>query len=105
MAGAMIILQLDASLWMLTLGVVSLGLAGGGLLPLLGLIFGARFGVASFGRVMGLVMLSLTVGASGPLLAGWLYDLTGSYDAAFMFFLGLFVPTGIAMRWLQPPGS
>ena len=105
MSAAMVILQLDASLWMLTLGVVSLGLAGGGLLPLLGLIFGARFGVASFGRVMGLVMLSLTVGATGPLLAGWLYDLTGSYDAAFMLFLVLFVPTGIAMRWLRPPGA
>lgn len=105
MSGAMAILQLDASLWALILGVVALGLAGGGLLPLLGLIFGARFGVASFGRVMGLVMLSLTVGATGPLLAGWLYDLTGSYDAAFMLFLLLFVPTGIAMRWLRPPGS
>jgi MFS family permease len=89
----------------LTLGVVCVGLSGGGLLPLLGLIFGARFGVASFGRVMGLVMLSLTVGSAGPLLAGWLYDLTGSYDAAFMLFLAMFLPAGIAMRWLQPPGS
>ena len=105
MSASMVILQLEASIWVLTLGVVALGLAGGGLLPLLALIFGARFGVASFGRVMGLVMLSLTLGATGPLLAGWLYDLTGSYDAVFMLFLILFVPSGIAMRWLQPPGS
>ncbi len=104
MSATMVILQLDASLWVLTVGVVSLGLAGGGLLPLLALIFGARFGVASFGRVMGLVMLSLTVGAAGPLLAGWLYDLTGSYDAVFTLFLLLFLPAGIAIRWLQPPG-
>jgi len=105
MAAAMLVLQMEAALWVLTLGVVCVGLSGGGLLPLLGLIFGARFGVASFGRVMGLVMLSLTVGSAGPLLAGWLYDLTGSYDAAFMLFLGMFLPAGIAMRWLQPPGS
>ena len=105
MSASMVILQLDASIWVLTLGVVALGLAGGGLLPLLALIFGARFGVASFGRVMGLVMLSLTLGATGPLLAGWLYDLTGSYDAVFILFLVLFVPAGIAMRWLQPPGN
>jgi MFS family permease len=105
MSTSMVILQLDASIWMLTLGVIALGLAGGGLLPLLALIFGARFGVASFGRVMGLVMLSLTLGATGPLLAGWLYDLTGSYDAVFLLFLALFLPSGIAMRWLQPPAG
>ena len=40
-----------------------------------------------------------------PLLAGWIYDATGSYDSAFMLFLVLFVPTGIAMRWLRPPGG
>ena len=105
MASAMIILQTEASIWVLTLGVVCVGLSGGGLLPLLGLIFGARFGVASFGRVMGLVMLSLTAASVGPLLAGWLYDLSGSYDPVFLLFLALFVPAGIAMRWLRPPGT
>jgi MFS family permease len=104
MACAMAILQTEASIWVLTLGVICVGLSGGGLLPLLGLIFGARFGVASFGRVMGLVMLSLTAGAAGPLLAGWLYDLTGGYDTVFMIFLVLFLPAGIAMRWLPEPG-
>jgi MFS family permease len=103
MTAAMFVLLMDASLWVLTLGVVCVGLSGGGLLPLLGLIFGARFGVASFGRVMGLVMLSLTLGSAGPLLAGWLYDATGSYDAVFILFLVMFLPAGIAIRWLQPP--
>lgn len=103
MACAMVVLQSGGSLWVLTAGVVCVGLSGGGLLPLLGLIFGARFGVASFGRVMGLVMLSVTVSSLGPLLAGWAYDLTGGYDAAFMLFLGLFLPAGIAIRWLPAP--
>ncbi len=104
MASAMVILQSHASLWVLTAGIVCVGLSGGGLLPLLGLIFGARFGVASFGRVMGLVMLSVTISSTGPLLAGSAYDLTGSYDAVFLLFLGLFVPAGVAMRWLPAPG-
>jgi MFS family permease len=103
MASAMLILQTEASLWVLTLGVVCVGLSGGGLLPLLGLIFGSRFGVASFGRVMGLVMLSLTAGSAGPLLAGWVYDFTGGYDLVFLLFLALFLPAGVAMRWLRPP--
>lgn len=105
MASAMLVLQTETSLTVLTLGMICVGLSGGGLLPLLGLIFGARFGVASFGRVMGLVMLSLTIGAAGPLFAGWIYDLTGAYDLAFLCFLALFLPAGIAMRWLRPPGT
>lgn len=103
MAAAMLILRSEASLSVLTLGVVCVGLSGGGILPLMGLIFGARFGVASFGRVMGLVMLSMTVGSAGPLLAGWLYDLTGGYQLMFSMFLLLFLPAGIAMRWLAAP--
>ncbi|MCZ6855418.1 MAG: MFS transporter [Gammaproteobacteria bacterium] len=100
MATAMLILLGEPSIWVLAVGVVCVGLAGGGILPLMGLIFGARFGVASFGRVMGLAMIGFTVGATGPLLAGWVYDLTGSYDSAFLLFLASILPAAIAMRWL-----
>ena len=100
MATAMLILQGEPSIWVLAVGVVCVGLAGGGILPLMGLIFGARFGVASFGRVMGFAMLGFTVGATGPLLAGWVYDLTGSYDLAFLLFLASILLAVIAMRWL-----
>jgi MFS family permease len=100
MATAMLILQGEPSIWVLAVGVVCVGLAGGGILPLMGLIFGARFGVASFGRVMGFAMLGFTVAATGPLLAGWVYDLTGSYDSAFLLFLASILPAVIAMRWL-----
>ncbi len=105
MATAMVILQGQPSLSMLSIGVVCVGLAGGGILPLLGVVFGSRFGVASFGRVMGFVMLSFIFSAAGPLLAGWAYDLTGSYDSAFLTFLALFIPASIAMWWLPAPAA
>jgi MFS family permease len=89
----------------LSAGVVCVGLAGGGILPMVGLIFGARFGVASFGRVMGLVMLTVTFSSLGPLLAGWIYDATGSYDCAFLLFLGLFLPGMVLMKHLPPPAA
>lgn len=45
----------------------------------------------------------LTLGAFGPLLAGWLYDLTSSYDVAFNLFLLILIPAAIGMSWLKPP--
>lgn len=103
MSIAMLALLGRPPLVLLTVGVVCVGLAGGGILPMMGLIHGARFGLASFGRVMGLVMLTITLSATGPILAGWIFDLTGSYDTAFVLFLGLFLPGVVLMRWLPAP--
>ena len=104
MISAMAILASDEpALWLIIVGVAFVGVAGGGILPLMGLIFGSRFGVASFGRVMGFVMMSFTLGATGPLLAGWAYDVSGSYDPAFVAFGLALLPAVVAMRWLRNP--
>ncbi|MDH3642905.1 MAG: MFS transporter, partial [Gammaproteobacteria bacterium] len=103
MSFALIALQGEVSTPVLITGIVFMGLAGGSILPFFGIVFGARFGALSFGRVMGFVMLAMAVGALGPLLAGWAYDLTGSYDAAFQGFALLLLPAAIAMAWLPSP--
>ncbi len=100
MISAMFILQSSPSLELVVVGVAFVGLAGGGILPLMGLIFSSRFGIASFGRVMGFVMMSFTLGATGPLLAGWAYDVSGSYNPAFIGFGLSLLPAVVAMRWL-----
>jgi MFS family permease len=84
--------------------VVFMGLAGGGILPMMGVIFGARFGAASFGRVMGFVMVNVMFGAMAPVMAGWIYDLTGNYDLALWSLAGLTVPAMLAMFFLPRPG-
>ena len=89
--------------WPLIFAVVFLGLSGGGILPMMGVIFAARFGAASFGRVMGVVMMNILFGAAAPVIAGWVYDVQGSYDAALWAFFALTVPAMIAMIWLPPP--
>ncbi|MFX3657903.1 MAG: MFS transporter [bacterium] len=104
MSLGLLLLRGAPALPLLTLAVACVGLAGGGILPMLGLVFGARFGVEAFGRVMGLVMLTITFGAVGPVAAGWVYDVTGSYDVAFLMFVGLFLPGVVLMRRLPPPG-
>lgn len=80
---------------------VLMGLSVGGLLPLLGAIYSQRFGARSFGRVIGLVTMVITLGGFGPLIAGEVFDKTGSYDAAFQFFLWVLIPAALGMIWLK----
>jgi MFS family permease len=105
MSVALLILLYAESHAMLVLGVICMGLAGGGILPLMGVIFSARFGAESFGRVMGFVMLNVTFGALAPVAAGWVYDLTGAYDLSLWVMLGLIIPAAIAMVKLPQPQS
>ena len=81
----------------LVVGVIAMGLAGGGILPMMGLIFGALFGAASFGKVMGFVMLNVTLGALAPVLVGAVYDRYESYAPALWGLLALAVPAMLAM--------
>ena len=105
MSVALLVMLYADSHRMLLLGVVCMGLAGGGILPLMGVIFSARFGAESFGRVMGFVMLSVTFGALAPVAAGWVYDVTGSYDVSLWCLLALMIPAVVAMVRLPQPQS
>ena len=84
----------------LLLGVICMGLSGGGILPMMGVIFSARFGAAAFGRVMGFVMVNVTLGAVTPIIAGWIYDIYGSYDLALYGLIFLASIAAFAMWWL-----
>lgn len=84
----------------LTVAVIAMGLSGGGILPLMGVIFGSRFGAASFGKVMGFVMLNVLVAAFSPTIAGWFYDVSGSYDWAWIGLMLVSAPALVAMYWL-----
>ena len=80
-----------------------LGLASGGLIPVLGVVYVARFGLGSFGKVMGLVMLVMVLGSLGSVYAAWTYDFFGSYHYAFVSFILLLLPGLFLLRWLPPP--
>ena len=79
------------------------GLATGGVVPMMGLVYASRFGTLSFGRVAGFVNLFLMSGSFGSILSGWIFDRTGSYDLAFQVFLCCIIPAAIAIYWLPPP--
>jgi MFS family permease len=56
----------------------------GGLWSLLSPIIAELFGIASHGAILGLVYFVGTIGGTiGPILAGYIFDITGSYQIVF----------------------
>ena len=61
------------------------GLGYGGITPIIPTLAGSLFGTRAIGSIFGAVNASYTVGAAiGPLLAGYIFDITGSYYIAFV---------------------
>jgi MFS family permease len=90
-------LQVAANAWMLFTFAVMYGFAHGALFTVMSPTVAEFFGTASHGLIFGLVLFSGTLGGSlGPLLAGYIFDLSGAYGAAFitltvMACIGLFL--------------
>jgi MFS family permease len=103
--GLGIVLILNAEQYpMLLLAATVYGLGMGGMPPLLGALIGAAFGRYRFGRVIGLmnpVMLPIRV--LGPPFAGWIFDSTGSYQFAFLTFIGLCAISMLVVALLRLP--
>jgi MFS family permease len=80
------------------------GLSFGGFLPMWGALIGMCYGRESFGRVMGLMAPVM-----GPLnwlvfpLTGWVRDTTGSYDLAWVAFIGALALAALLLAFLRPP--
>ncbi len=65
------------------------GLAQGGIVPCYALIVRETMPAREAGRRVGLVIMATIVGmAAGGWMSGWIYDLTGSYAAAFLNGIG-----------------
>jgi MFS family permease len=96
-------LQLAHRLWMLYCFAVVYGLAHGGFFtaisPLVAEWFGIRFHGALFGVV---VFFGTTGGAVGPLMAGWLFDLSGSYRATFQIITAVAIVAWGLLLSLKP---
>jgi len=72
-------------LWLLFLLVIVFGFAFGGSGTVESPLATGLFGLSSHGLIYGLVHLGFTIGASaGPLVTGHIFDLTGSYQVAFL---------------------
>ena len=82
-----------------------MGAASGATLPMLPIMYSSRFGTRSIGVVLGFVTLVLVVGSFGSLFAGVIYDITQSYDMAFLIFGVMLIPVSLAMVFLPSPAK
>ncbi len=90
--------------WLLFAAVAVYGFAHGGLFTVMSPTVAEYFGLKSHGAIFGIVAFCGTIGgASGPLLAGGIFDLTDSYAPAFATLAAL-ATLGLALA-LKLPSS
>ena len=103
LAASLLLFTNSEAVELLMLAAAFQGFATGGVMPMMGIMYSARFGTGSFGKVLGLVNMFVMMGSLGSLFSGKIFDLTGSYQTAFLVFMILLLPASIFMVWL-PPG-
>lgn len=82
------------------------GFAMGGNITLQPLVTGQLFGTASFGTLLGGVVLAAAVGAAlGPLLMGAIFDASASYSTGFIAFLAVYAVAIAALSFARRPKS
>ena len=85
MLAGLIFLQFSTPLLLIFLGVSLFGLGQGSIFPLRSAIIGPYFARETFGTVQGWISsFGSTGGLLGPILAGYVFDTTGSYGPALI---------------------
>lgn len=100
---AFIWLQLSDTAWMLFAFAAMYGFAHGAFFTVISLTVAEFFGTGSHGLIFGTVLFCGTLGGSiGPFLAGYLFDLSGSYRVVFIM-LTVMALIGLALASLMRP--
>ncbi len=112
---SLIWLQLAAEIWMLFVFAFVYGFAHGGFFTVMSPLIAERFGIDSLGQLFGIVLFVGTLGGTiGPTVSGYIFDVTGSYQASFAVLTGiailglvliLFLRVKPETRSLLPPAA
>jgi MFS family permease len=88
------------------IGASMFGYGVGGVVPMHGAVVGKTFGRDRFGAVLGLMRPAMfPIQILGVPFAGWIFDVTGSYDVAFQVFLGLYFLAALAVSFYRQPAK
>lgn len=102
--GALFWLQMAKDLWMLYLFAAIYGFGHGGFFALISPLMAQLFGTKSQGAIFGIaIAVGAVGGAVGPLLAGHMFDTTGSYRIPFLIVAGLITIALILIMSLGSP--
>ncbi|TGD72517.1 MFS transporter [Mangrovimicrobium sediminis] len=104
LAAACLLFNLARSYDMLLLAAVFMGIGGGGVFPIYASLVGHLYDTRVYGEVLGsTTLLNSIIAASAPLFAGWVFDVTGSYQALFLTLMIALVVFTVAILLLQVP--
>lgn len=83
---------------------VFLGLSFGSWVPSISMLIRVNFGMVAYGVIFGVANAIDTLGGSiGPLVTGYIYDITQSYRIAFVLFLFLIVIAVVSTLLIRKP--
>ena len=83
--------------------VIFYGLTVGAPLVLMPMVMAESLGIRRLGSVMGITGMFATAGAAiGPVLAGHIFDVSGSYDAAFGVFVAMWFAAAVSIFACRP---
>jgi len=101
---AVLMLAFSQQIAVLYLCTFLFGLTMGSMLMMLPLITGECFGMVSFGMVSGMIGVFSTSGSSlGPMIAGFIFDATQSYQMAFILFSSFSLLAMLVIYFARPP--
>jgi MFS family permease len=99
-------LQIANELWMLYLFAVIYGVAHGGFFTAFSPLIAEFFGIKSHGTLFGITMFSGTFGgALGPVMAGYVFDVTGAYAGAIWICIVISVLGFVLISLLKPAAA
>ena len=100
---SLVLLILAGNMGMLFVFAVIYGFAHGGLFTVISPTVAELFGTGSHGALFGLIWFCGTLGGSiGPWLTGYLFDTTGSYQAAFLILIAFGLMGLVLISVLRP---
>ena len=103
LAVALFWVMIAKEIWMLYIFAIIFGFSTGGLIALEPSVTAELFGMKAHGAILGTIVFGATTGgAFGSILAGYIFDITGSYYIAFLVSAVLTIASLILISLLKP---